>query len=128
MSRAYARIKKNCSIAKQLAARPALDFGGAFFTVAVKEGTSERVHLDFNDDEDGVSWVIPLGEWEGGEFCVPQLNEKIPICAGQALAGMVRILVHSSAPVKKGRRLILTLFSDKTLLKHSDQWRGHYIL
>ncbi|KAF8175366.1 hypothetical protein BJ912DRAFT_799205, partial [Pholiota molesta] len=30
--------------------RPALDFGGAFFTVVVKEGSSKIVHIDFNDN------------------------------------------------------------------------------
>jgi hypothetical protein len=104
----------------QLANRPSLAFGGAFFTVAVKEGSSEVVHLDFNDDPNGITWIIPLGDWEGGEFCVPQLNMKIPIRSGQMLGAMTRVLAHCSAPVTKGRRVILTLFSDKTLLKHSS--------
>jgi hypothetical protein len=97
-----------------------LDFKGAFFTVAVKEGTSERIHIDFNDDPNNVSWVVPLGEWEGGEFCAPQLDQKVPISPGQAFAAMTRILAHSSAPIKNGRRLVLTLFTDKYLLQHSD--------
>ena len=106
------------NLADLLADRPALEFGVAFFTIAVKEGSSELIHLDFNDDKEGISWIVPLGDWEGGEFCVPQLNLKIPIQSGQILGAMTRTLTHCSAPVK-GRRVILTLFADKTLLKHS---------
>lgn len=118
MNRAHARVKR--ILAKQLRDRPALDFGGAFFVVAVKEGSSERIHLDFNDDEHGVSWVVPFGDqWEGGAFCAPQLEKKIPVGPGQALGGMTRLLAHCGTPVTSGRRVILTLFSDKNLLQHA---------
>ena len=118
-SRAYNRVMK--ILAKELANRPALQFGGAFFTVAAKEGSSEIIHLDFNDDPNGVSWVVPLGDWEGGEFCLPQLGIKIPIQSGQILGAMTRILAHCSAPVTKGFRIVLTLFADKNLLKHATE-------
>ena len=101
------------------ATRPALDFGGVFFTVAVKEGSSEIVHLDFNDHPDNIAWIVPLGDWEGGEFCVPQLGIKVPLHAGQVIAAMTRNLAHCSAPAH-GLRLILTLFSDKTLINHGN--------
>jgi hypothetical protein len=107
------------TLADELANRPALSFGGAFFTVAVKEGSSELLHLDFNDDPNGISWIVPLGDWEGGQYCVSQLGMKIPIQSGQVLGAMTRILAHCSAPVK-GRRIILTLFANKNLLKHSS--------
>jgi len=103
----------------ELLNRPALNFRGAFFIVAIKEGSSEILHLDFNDDKNGISWIIPIGDWEGGEFCVPQLNIKIPIRSGQVLGVMTRMLAHCSAPVTNGRRIILTLFADKNLLAHS---------
>jgi hypothetical protein len=115
-SRAYKRVMT--MLAKELKKRPDLQFGGAFFTVAVKEGSSEVVHLDFNDDPNNISWVVPLGDWEGGEFCLPQLGIKIPIRPGQVLAAMTRILAHCSAPVK-GFRVILTLFAEKNLLNHA---------
>jgi len=105
-----------------LTEQPALDFGGSFFIVAVKEGSSEILHINFNDDPNSVSWVIPLGDWTGGEFCLPQLGVKIPVRPGQALAGMTKILVHCTTPITSGRWIILTLFSDRTLLKHSDEF------
>jgi hypothetical protein len=115
--RAYARVKKE--LANAFASCPALDFGGVFATVAAKEGSSEIIHLDFDDHPDHIAWIVPLGDWEGGEFCVPQVGIKVPIHAGQVIAAMTRNLAHCSAPIK-GRRVILTLFSDKTLLNHSN--------
>ncbi|KAG1751550.1 uncharacterized protein EDB91DRAFT_1078311 [Suillus paluster] len=43
-----------------LLSQPRVDMGGPFFTVAVKEAGS-------------------VGDWEGGEFCIPQLGIKIPM-------------------------------------------------
>lgn len=103
--------------------RPCLNFGGIFCTVAVKEGASELLHLDWNDDEDNMAFVLPVGDWEGGEFCSPQLGEKIPICPGQVFAVTARVLVHCSAPVTNGRRVVFTLFTDNILLKHGDKYK-----
>ena len=114
--RAHKRVQRR--LHKEFKGRPALDFGGPFFTVAVKEGSSENIHIDFNDFRHSVTWVVPLGDWTGGEFCAPQLGEKIPICPGQVFGGLTGILAHCSAPVKQGRRIILTLFSDKFLMSH----------
>ena len=97
---------------------------GAFFTVAVKEGSSELIHLNFNDDLNGITWIVPLDNWKGGKLCVSQLGMKIPICPGQMLGAMTRILAHCSASVKCCR-LILTLIVNKTLLKHS--WNHWYM-
>ncbi len=118
LSRAYKRIQE--FLAGTFQTRPTLNFGGTFFTVAVKEGSSERVHIDFNDCRRCITWVVPLGDWEGGEFCAPQFGLKIPIRAGQVLGVMTGILAHCSAPVTNGRRVILTLFSDKFLMEHTN--------
>jgi len=60
------------SLVDELANCP-LILGGAFFTVAVKKGSSELIHLNLfiNDDLNDITWVVPLGDWKGGEFCVP---------------------------------------------------------
>ena len=118
MNRAHRRVLMLLN--SELHARPALDFKGAFFTVAVKEGASEIIHLDFHDDRYSIAWVVPLGDWAGGEFCLPQLGIKIPVRPGQALAVMTKVLVHCTAPITSGRRIILTLFCDQNLLKHGD--------
>lgn len=102
----------------KIKARPCLDFLGAFFTVAAKEGSSEKAHLDFTDHVNGISFVLPLGDWEGGHFCAPQLGYKIPVGHSQALAVRTRLLLHFGTKVLKGRRLVLTLFCDKSLLNN----------
>lgn len=89
----------------------------------MKEGSSELYHLDWNDDTDHPTIVIPVGPgWEGGEFCAPQLGIKIPIRPGQVFLVMARILAHCSSPVTAGRRLIFTCFADHTLLRKADRF------
>jgi hypothetical protein len=78
--------------------RPDLYMGGPFFAVAAKEAGSGIVHLDWNDDRAIYAFVFAVGDWEGGEFCAPQLGIKIPIRPGQVLA----VLAHFSAPVMSG--------------------------
>ncbi|KAG1885905.1 uncharacterized protein F5891DRAFT_891420, partial [Suillus fuscotomentosus] len=48
------------------------------------------------------AFVFAVGDWEGGEFCVPQLGIKIPVRPGQLLAVLARVLAHFSAPVTSG--------------------------
>lgn len=115
---AYARVKKFLGKGERL---KYFDFGGVLFTLAVKERSSEILHIDSSDDPNAITWVLPLGDWQGGKFCVPQLNIKIPIRPGQVLGAMTRILARRSAPVTSGRGIIFTLFSDKFLRKHIDQ-------
>ncbi|KAF8875575.1 hypothetical protein BD779DRAFT_1678179 [Infundibulicybe gibba] len=113
---AYDRVKS--LLQSEFECRPALDFQGAFFAVAVKEGSSEIIHLDFHDFKHSITWIVPLGDWEGGEFCIPQLGIKIPVHAGQVLGAMTGVFAHCSAPVTQGYRVILTLFSENCLVKH----------
>ena len=63
------RISAYLSQFEHITSRTALDFKSAFTTIAVKEGSSERVHIDRNDQ--GITWVLPLGEWEGGNMVIP---------------------------------------------------------
>jgi hypothetical protein len=98
-----------------------LDFEGLFFMLAFKEGSSEREHVDFNDSEKTITWVLAIGDWKGGEFCLPQLGKKIPMQSGQLIGAMTRILVHSAAPVE-GRRLVFTCFTDKLSVKYAERW------
>ncbi|KAG2128501.1 hypothetical protein BD769DRAFT_1288804, partial [Suillus cothurnatus] len=85
-------------------AKPVLDFFGAFVTFAIKEGTSEIYHVDWNDDLDSITWLIPLGDWEGGELVLPQkgLERRISIQPGDVFGFMVHTLVHCTTPVTKG--------------------------
>ncbi|KIK32119.1 hypothetical protein CY34DRAFT_19277 [Suillus luteus UH-Slu-Lm8-n1] len=98
--------------------RPDLFMGGPFFAVAAKEAGSGIVHLDWNDDRAIYAFVFAVGDWEGGEFCAPQLGIKIPIRPGQVLVVLARVLAHFSAPVTSGRRVVFTCFTDRLLFRH----------
>lgn len=100
--------------------RPNLDMGGPFFAIAAKESGSGVVHIDWNDDRALYAFVFAVGDWEGGEFCAPQLGIKIPIRPGQVLAVLARVLAHFSAPVTSGRRIVFTCFTDRLLFRHRD--------
>lgn len=100
--------------------RPPVDLGPCFFAVAVKEGASEWLHLDYSDDLEFFAWVVAVGDWTGGEFCAPQLGVKFPIRPGQVLAVRARYLAHCSSPLV-GRRVVFTCFAEATLLKRADR-------
>ncbi|KAG2063698.1 hypothetical protein BDR04DRAFT_953995, partial [Suillus decipiens] len=116
MQRAYERVQR--LLATDLLARPSLDFGGAFFAVAVKEGGSGLVHIDWHDSHAIWAFVFAVGDWEGGEFCAPELGIKIPIRPGQVFAVLARVLAHFSAPVTQGRRIVFTCFTDRLTMLH----------
>ncbi|SJL03176.1 uncharacterized protein ARMOST_06522 [Armillaria ostoyae] len=116
--RAHHRLQR--CLKKAYKKRPTLDFGPAFFSIAMKDGSSEHVHLDFSDDIHTMTWIIPIGDWEGGEFCIPQLGIGIPLKPGQVLAIRTWLLAHCNAPITAGRRVVFTCFSEKTVLKHAD--------
>ncbi|KAK7448119.1 hypothetical protein VKT23_013878 [Stygiomarasmius scandens] len=71
-----------------------------------------------------MTWIIPIGEgWEGAEICAPQLGVKVPVMPGQVLGALTRRLLHCAAPLTGGGRwLVLTLFCDHWIMKHSDEW------
>ncbi|KAG1724816.1 uncharacterized protein EDB91DRAFT_1002403, partial [Suillus paluster] len=99
-SRANDRVLK--LLKRDLKLRPSLFMGGPFFAVAAKEAGSGIVHLDWNDDKVIYAFVFAVGDWEGGEFCAPQLGIKIPVRPGQVLAVLARVLAHFSTPVTSG--------------------------
>ncbi|KAH6886033.1 hypothetical protein BKA70DRAFT_1051111, partial [Coprinopsis sp. MPI-PUGE-AT-0042] len=79
-----------------------VDLGGPFFAIAAKEGSSERIHLDFRDDHHTSSWLVPMGSCTGGDFIVPQLGYRVPVHPGQALACTIRVLAHCGSAVTEG--------------------------
>ncbi|KAJ7580109.1 hypothetical protein C8J56DRAFT_795553 [Mycena floridula] len=89
-------------LGEDLQARPAMHFGPAFCAVAVKSGTSEVIHLDFSDDKRFLTWCIPVGNWTGGYFFIPQLGLKIPIIPGHIYAVLAGVVAHCSTPIQSG--------------------------
>jgi hypothetical protein len=97
-----------------------LDFGGAFFAVAVKEGSSGLVHIDWHDWHAIWAFVFAIGDWEGGEFWAPELGIKIPTRPGQVFAILAHVVAHFSAPLTQGRRIIFTCFTDSLMVLHAN--------
>ena len=113
------------NIRHALSDRPGLDFKGLFFTLAVREGGSQRIHLDWTDHPWSYAWVILAGDaWEGGELCLPQLGRKIPTRPGQVIAFTGRTLAHFAAAHCGGRRLVFTGFTDSWIMNHATKING----
>ncbi|KAG1740810.1 uncharacterized protein EDB91DRAFT_1052877 [Suillus paluster] len=117
MAKAHSRVRQH--LKQDLLLRPMVDMGGSFFAVAVKEFGSGVVHIDWNDSCALYAYIFAVGDWEGGEFCIPQLGIKIPVRPGQVLAVLARVLAHFSAPVTSGRCIVFTCFTDALLFEHS---------
>ena len=118
-SRIYRRVQ--AWLGEELARRPALDFRGAFFSVAVKEGVSEKIHIDFNDCKKTITWIFPVGDWEkGAEFVAPQLGIRVPVRPGQMIGLIAGVIAHFTTPMESGRRVIFTCFTDQLLWMHTD--------
>ncbi|KAJ7715045.1 hypothetical protein B0H16DRAFT_1806516 [Mycena metata] len=93
---------------KEFAHHPSLNFGGLFFTVAIKEGA--KVHTDFCTGK-------------CGDFCIPQLDIHIPLGPGSVLTVRTRLLAHCATLVGKGCQVVFTCFTDtylEAILKGRD--------
>lgn len=77
--------------------------------MAIKEGSSSQVHIDGNDH--GVTWILPLGDWEGAYMVTPEVDSKLSIRSGELFAFSANKLAHFSTPVIAGTRVAITLFT-----------------
>lgn len=109
------------------------DFGGSFFTVALKEGGSELMHIDWGDSPTSLTFITSVGG-RSVYFCIPQLRMKVPLRPGQFLAVASRLLSHfvteisgetgDRLPLRTAydRRVVIVAFCDHHLMKHSEDW------
>ncbi|KAJ7199378.1 hypothetical protein GGX14DRAFT_373164, partial [Mycena pura] len=114
--RVHRRVQ--ATLKREFSRRPNLDFGGLFLAIAVKEGSSEVLHVDWNDNLHTYAIVFCIGDYVGGEFCIPQIGRRIPLRPGAILAVRTRLLAHCTH-VGSGRRLVFTCFTDSTLLEQT---------
>ncbi|KAJ7588334.1 hypothetical protein C8J56DRAFT_785915, partial [Mycena floridula] len=114
-SRQHCQVRRHLN--KLFQKRPKLDFGPPFFTVAVKSGSSEILHLDMMDDAEDFTWITVVGDFTGGYFYAPQFGICIPVFPGQVLGVLTRWIAHCSIPITSGRRVVYTLFSDKFIMQ-----------
>jgi hypothetical protein len=93
---------------------PDLDFLGAFTTVAVTNGVSNVLHRDPGDG--GLTWVIPIGDWDGADLCIPQAGIRVAMRPGDAVAFQANFLAHFSSEINWGNRLALICFTCRNIL------------
>lgn len=96
--------------------------------MAVKEGSSEIVHIDWSDDVNTITWVWAVGDWTGAAFRAPQLGIEIDIRPGQLFGVMARTVAHLAAPQISGRRVVFTCFTDSLILNHTNLPEGVHII
>ncbi|KAK7046462.1 hypothetical protein R3P38DRAFT_2688831 [Favolaschia claudopus] len=113
----HARVRH--VLASILKERPNLDLGGLFFAIAVKAGSSEVLHIDWNDNLHKFALIFCAGSFEGGEVCLPQLGRRIPLRPGSLLALRTRLLAHAAIVGGSGFRLVFTCFTDSLLLEQT---------
>ncbi|KAF8146144.1 hypothetical protein K438DRAFT_1870444 [Mycena galopus ATCC 62051] len=112
----HARILKH--LGRDLAKYPNFDFGGMITTLAVKEGGSEKIHVDWFDNMNMFAWVTAVGDFEGADLCSPQLGGRMPCKPGSLLGARTRFLAHCCTPVA-GRRIVFTFFVDSCLFERT---------
>ncbi|KAJ7263254.1 hypothetical protein B0H12DRAFT_298331 [Mycena haematopus] len=110
----HRRILKH--LGSELAEHPNFDFGGIITTVACKEGGSEKIHLDWFDNLNIFAWVTAIGDFEGANFCTPQLGGQMVSKPGSLLGARTRLLAHCCTPIS-GRRIVFTFFVDSCLFE-----------
>lgn len=103
------------------------NFGGMFFTMAVKEGGSELIHLDWGDSKFTMALITSVGGL-AIYLCLPQLKVKILIYPSQVLAVATRVLTHFAARIEsieidesipKKRRVVIVGFCDRDSIERS---------
>jgi len=81
---------------------------------AVNFNTICGYHIDRDDDKYGFCWLVPLGDWEGGDVIFPQLNIRVKLKPGNILAFRSNLLIHGNLPCF-GVRHSLVFFTHNNL-------------
>jgi hypothetical protein len=89
-----------------------IDFGGSFFCLALTHGSSSGIHTDRTDHTKSYAFVIPLGDFEGGDMETPSIGYRVPLRTGQILAFAASFLPHYVHHAT-GIRHSITAFTDK---------------
>jgi hypothetical protein len=90
-----------------------IDFGGAFFCLAVARDNSFGIHTDKTDDPKSYAFVIPLGEFAGGDAGLPHMRTRIPLQTGQVMMFAASYIPHYINTVESGVRYVITAFTDR---------------
>ena len=83
--------------------------------LALNYNVTTNLHFDPNDN--GLSTIVPVGDWEGGYLIIPQLDIIIKLVKGQVVMLRSSILVHGNTHAK-GIRFGMVFFSHNNTFKH----------
>jgi len=86
---------------------------GAWSTVAINSA-ARLVHTDTKDYKDGYCWVVPFGDFEGGELYFPDLNITIKMAPQMLVAFQSFNLKHGVNPFT-GSRYSLVFYQHQTM-------------
>lgn len=87
---------------------------------AINFNTLCGYHIDRHDDKYGFCWLVPLGEWEGGDLIFPQLKVRVKLKPRNILAFRSNLLVHGNL-LCSGVRHSLVFFTHNNLFPETFQ-------
>ena len=91
---------------------------GIFLMIAINFNIASDYHWDHNDEPNGLCFLVPLGDFEGGELCFPEFQIVIPLQPGQVVTFASRLLFHGNLPIIKGIRFSVVYFIHAKFFKH----------
>ena len=74
-------------------------------------------NFHFNPNNNELSTIVPVGNWEGGWLIIPQLNIVIKLVKGQVVMLQLSILIYGNIHAK-GIRFGMVFFSHNNIFKH----------
>lgn len=90
---------------------------GAFSSVALNVNYPVAPHYDENDYSPLMCWVIPFGDFTGGELVLHEgIDQQFVVEPGDLIAFRSDLLQHSVCPFN-GTRNSVVLFTCRNLLK-----------
>src|SRR4051794_16494269 len=76
-----------------------------------------KYHLDKNDHENSLAFLVVLGDFEGSEICFPEIKLIVKLKPRQVLAFSSRFLKHGNLKVTKGIRYSIVYYVHQDFFK-----------
>ncbi|KAJ7190508.1 hypothetical protein GGX14DRAFT_382095 [Mycena pura] len=108
-------VHKRILQAKYIKKYPNYDFGGVVSMIAMKFGSSERLHVDWFDPLHLWTFLLVSGDFQGADFQIPQCGGSVRFIPTMVLAAKTRVVLHCNT-LYVGDRLGITCFLHGPLL------------
>lgn len=83
--------------------------------MALSQGHSAP-HFDHHDAHDGLTCVMPFGDFTGGDFIIHDYGTRITLREGDVLFFRSWLQLHSTMPVTSGQRYSIVFFTHERML------------